>query len=418
MYIEKSNLYLPNHINSFNIYPNHNMDLLQFAKDQLNTTAITRISDYLDQDPVDVTAGLSAALPTLIAGFMQKASTTQGAGYLLNLLKNDSRSEEFSFDIAGALDSGKAAGLVPVGSGILSSLFGDKVKAVTEAISNASGMREGTSSLLNLAAPLIMGILSRKVKNEGLGLSGLVSLLMGQKDSVKAALPAGLAGIINVNSLGDFIGDSSPVRETYSTAKEEVETESNSWMPWLILALILLGGIYFWKQCSSAPEEETLVVEQPTISSPDIEKTLPGGVKLSYTETSIENELINFIEDNSKAVDKETWFNFRKLTFEQGSALIDASSQKEVDNIAEILKAYPDVNIKIGGYTDNTGSDEINTKLSAERAANVLAALVDRGIEASRLESEGYGPLHPIADNSTEEGREQDRRIAVRVTKK
>ncbi|MFS0489017.1 DUF937 domain-containing protein [Leadbetterella byssophila] len=394
------------------------MDLLQFAKDQLNTTAITRISDYLDQDPVDVTAGLSAALPTLIAGFMQKASTTQGAGYLLNLLKNDSRSEEFSFDIAGALDSGKAAGLVPVGSGILSSLFGDKVKAVTEAISNASGMREGTSTLLNLTAPLIMGILSRKVKNEGLGLSGLVSLLMGQKDSVKAALPAGLAGIINVNSLGDFIGDSSPVRETYSTAKEEVETESNSWMPWLILALILLGGIYFWKQCSSAPEEETLVVEQPTISSPDIEKTLPGGVKLSYTETSIENELINFIEDNSKAVDKETWFNFRKLTFEQGSALIDASSQKEVDNIAEILKAYPDVNIKIGGYTDNTGSDEINTKLSAERAANVLAALVDRGIEASRLESEGYGPLHPIADNSTEEGREQNRRIAVRVTKK
>ncbi len=418
MYIEKSNLYLPNHNNSFNIYPNHHMDLLQFAKDQLNTTAITRISDYLDQDPVDVTAGLSAALPTLIAGFMQKASTTQGAGYLLNLLKNDSRSEEFSFDIAGALDSGKAAGLVPVGSGILSSLFGDKVKAVTEAISNASGMREGTSSLLNLAAPLIMGILSRKVKNEGLGLSGLVSLLMGQKDSVKAALPAGLAGIINVNSLGDFIGDSSPGRETYSTAKEEVETESNSWMPWLILALILLGGIYFWKQCSSAPEEETLVVEQPTISSPDIEKTLPGGVKLSYTETSIENELINFIEDNSKAVDKETWFNFRKLTFEQGSALIDASSQKEVDNIAEILKAYPDVNIKIGGYTDNTGSDEINTKLSAERAANVLAALVDRGIEASRLESEGYGPLHPIADNSTEEGREQNRRIAVRVTKK
>jgi OOP family OmpA-OmpF porin len=395
------------------------MDLLQFARDQLNTTAITRISDYLDQDPVDVTAGLSAALPTLIAGFMQKASTTQGAGYLLNLLKNDTRSEEFSFDIAGALDSGKAAGLVPVGSGILSSLFGDKVKAVTEAISNSSGMKEGTSSLLNLAAPLIMGILSRKVKNEGLGLSGLVSLLMGQKESVRAALPAGLAGIINMNNLGDFVGDVSPVRETFSsTTKEEVETESNSWMPWLILALILLGGIYFWKQCSSAPEEETIFVEQPSISSQEIQKTLPGGVKLSYPETSIENDLINFIEDNSRAVDKDTWFNFRRLTFEQGSAVIDASSQKEVDNIAEILKAYPDVNIKIGGYTDNTGSDEINTKLSAERAANVLAALVDRGIEASRLESEGYGPLHPIADNSTEEGREQNRRIAVRVTKK
>lgn len=397
------------------------MDLLQFAKDQLNTSAITRISDYLDRDPVDVTAGLSAALPTLIAGFMQKASTTQGASYLLNLLKNDTRSEEYSFDVAGALDSGKAAGLIPVGSGILSSLFGDKVKDVSDVIANASGMRDGASSLLNLAAPLVLGILSRKVKNEGMGLSGLVSLLMGQKDSVKAALPNGLGNIINVNGLGDFLGDTAA--PTATRVREEVEEERSgtSWMPWLILALILLGGIYFWKQCSKEPvvvEEEAVVVDVPAEGPAEIQKMLPGGVNLSYPETSIENDLISFIEDSSRVVDKDTWFNFRKLTFEQGSAVIDAASQKEVDNLAEILKAYPQVSIKIGGYTDNTGSNEVNTKLSADRAANVLAALVGRGIDASRLESEGYGPLHPVADNGTPEGKEQNRRIAVRITKK
>jgi OOP family OmpA-OmpF porin len=399
------------------------MDLLQFAKDQLNTSAITRISDYLDRDPVDVTAGLSAALPTLIAGFMQKASTTQGASYLLNLLKNDTRSEEFSFDVSGSLDSGKAAGLIPVGSGILSSLFGDRVKDVSDVVASASGMREGSSSLLNLAAPLVLGILSRKVKNEGLGLSGLVSLLMGQKDSIKAALPSGLDGIINTNTLGDFLGDTASPSATRIRETVEEETSSKSWMPWLILALILLGGIYFWKQCSKEPvavAEEEIVVDVPMDGSAtmEIQKTLPGGVSLSYPETSIENDLISFIEDQNRIVDKDTWFNFRKLTFEQGSSVIDAASQREVDNIAEILKAYPNVNVKIGGYTDNTGSDEVNTKLSADRAANVLAALVSRGIDASRLESEGYGPKHPIADNATEEGREQNRRIAVRVTKK
>jgi OOP family OmpA-OmpF porin len=399
------------------------MDLLQFAKDQLNTSAITRISDYLDRDPVDVTAGLSAALPTLIAGFMQKASTTQGASYLLNLLKNDTRSEEFSFDVSGSLDSGKAAGLIPVGSGILSSLFGDRVKDVSDVVASASGMREGSTSLLNLAAPLVLGILSRKVKNEGLGLSGLVSLLMGQKDSIKAALPSGLDGIINTNTLGDFLGDTASPSATRIRETVEEETSSKSWMPWLILALILLGGIYFWKQCSKEPvavAEEEIVVDVPMDGSAamEIQKTLPGGVSLSYPETSIENDLISFIEDQNRIVDKDTWFNFRKLTFEQGSSVIDAASQREVDNIAEILKAYPNVNVKIGGYTDNTGSDEVNTKLSADRAANVLAALVSRGIDASRLESEGYGPKHPIADNATEEGREQNRRIAVRVTKK
>jgi OOP family OmpA-OmpF porin len=399
------------------------MDLLQFAKDQLNTSAITRISDYLDRDPVDVTAGLSAALPTLIAGFMQKASTTQGASYLLNLLKNDTRSEEFSFDVSGSLDSGKAAGLIPVGSGILSSLFGDRVKDVSDVVASASGMREGSTSLLNLAAPLVLGILSRKVKNEGLGLSGLVSLLMGQKDSIKAALPSGLDGIINTNTLGDFLGDTASPSATRIRETVEEETSSKSWMPWLILALILLGGIYFWKQCSKEPvavAEEEIVVDVPMDGSAtmEIQKTLPGGVSLSYPETSIENDLISFIEDQNRIVDKDTWFNFRKLTFEQGSSVIDAASQREVDNIAEILKAYPNVNVKIGGYTDNTGSDEVNTKLSADRAANVLAALVSRGIDASRLESEGYGPKHPIADNATEEGKEQNRRIAVRVTKK
>lgn len=238
-----------------------------------------------------------------------------------------------------------------------------------------------------------------------------------------------LKGIIEQLTLFHKMNVSQHVKERLSAAaketvegEEELKKEPKGELPaWLLLGLLVLGGLYFWKSCqnkASGPVLTTVDQEVSESAVPEIFKTLSTGVSLSFPELSIENELITFIEDKDKPVDKDTWFNFRKLTFGSGSAVIDSTSEKEVDHIAEILKAYPEVSIRIGGYTDNTGSDELNTKLSAERAANVMAALVQRGISPARLESEGYGPLHPVADNSTQEGRDQNRRIAVRVTAK
>jgi outer membrane protein OmpA-like peptidoglycan-associated protein len=91
---------------------------------------------------------------------------------------------------------------------------------------------------------------------------------------------------------------------------------------------------------------------------------------------------------------------------------------EQLKNVAEILKAYPKVALKIGGYTDNVGDPAANMKLSAKRADNTMAELVKLGIAAGRLEAEGYGDKHPVADNSTDEGRQRNRRIDIRVTRK
>jgi K(+)-stimulated pyrophosphate-energized sodium pump len=76
------------------------------------------------------------------------------------------------------------------------------------------------------------------------------------------------------------------------------------------------------------------------------------------------------------------------------------------------------VHITVGGYTDNTGDRQSNLKLSQDRADGVVAELTSFGIEPDRLESQGYGDEHPVADNSTEEGRALNRRISMRVTQK
>jgi outer membrane protein OmpA-like peptidoglycan-associated protein len=147
-------------------------------------------------------------------------------------------------------------------------------------------------------------------------------------------------------------------------------------------------------------------------------RKLPDGIELTIPANGLENKLIAFIEDQSKVVDKTTWFNFDRLQYETGSATLRPESREQLQNIAAIMKAFPAVSLKIGGYTDNTGNAAANKKLSQGRAEAVMTELVRLGVAQDRLEAEGYGPEHPVASNSTEEGRAQNRRTALRVTKK
>ncbi len=148
------------------------------------------------------------------------------------------------------------------------------------------------------------------------------------------------------------------------------------------------------------------------------ESKLPDGVVLDIPELGIENKLLNFIKDSSKVVDKTTWFDFDRLLFETGSTQLKPESQEQLENIVKILKAYPNVEIKVGGYTDNVGNPENNLKLSQVRAEAVKAEMVKMGIPESRISAEGYGDKFPVASNDTEEGREKNRRVSLRVTKK
>jgi len=147
-------------------------------------------------------------------------------------------------------------------------------------------------------------------------------------------------------------------------------------------------------------------------------KLLPGGVELNIPERGIESNLIAFIEDKSRPVNDTTWFNFDRLNFATGSARILPESEEQLNNIAAVLRAYPNVNVKIGGYTDSTGDASSNRRLSQQRADAVRQTLVGKGIDARRMKAEGYGSQHPVGNNATDEGRAKNRRIALRVTKK
>jgi outer membrane protein OmpA-like peptidoglycan-associated protein len=142
-----------------------------------------------------------------------------------------------------------------------------------------------------------------------------------------------------------------------------------------------------------------------------------GDVELRGAADGVESKLIGFIEAGTEpCTDPQCWFTFDRLTFKTGSAELDMEkSAAQIENIHRILQAFPTVQLKVGGYTDNTGADESNMALSQARADAVVAAVVALGSAPERMDAEGYGSQFPVATNDTEEGRAQNRRIDARV---
>jgi outer membrane protein OmpA-like peptidoglycan-associated protein len=149
-----------------------------------------------------------------------------------------------------------------------------------------------------------------------------------------------------------------------------------------------------------------------------IQINLPDGTVLNAPKLGVEGRLVQYLNDSSAPVSEDAWFDFDRLVFDTGSATLQPASQDQLNNVALIMKAYPTVKIRIGGYTDNTGDPAANQKLSEDRANSVMSGLSGAGVDPGRMDARGYGPDHPIADNASEEGRQKNRRVSLRVTEK
>ncbi|WP_315820423.1 OmpA family protein [Paraflavitalea speifideaquila] len=204
----------------------------------------------------------------------------------------------------------------------------------------------------------------------------------------------------------------------------------------LLLALIIIGALwYFMKGCNKnagegtvPPTDTTTTQVTPAQETPaaapagmeSIKVKLPDGVELDAYKGGIEDKLVTFLNDPASKGGKDVWFDFDNLNFKLGSAELTPESMVQVNNIAAILKAYPKLKIKIGGYTDKSGDASINKKLSQERADAVLGVLGNSGANKDQLVgAEGYGAeFAKAAADAPDAERKLDRRIAIGVREK
>ena len=410
-------------------------DLLNLITKQLSGDSLNQIASTIGETPTKTQSALSSLVPATLSSLAGKAATTQGANDVLDLIRKNNLT---SLDVNDVARPGGAINLISIGRSIENVVFGNKLNSINDWTASHFGMnRASVTSLTSIALPVILGLLGRRLGSGSLNPSSLASLL-GSPSSFLQNVPTGLVSALGLGgaaSAGRRLSDD--IERVVEPQYHEKSSSAWRWLLPLLLAAALVGLLaYFLSQrqqpanvvttqpsgaaVAPAPVAPAPVVPSSNIASLGafIDSKLPDGVNLHIPSNGVESKLLAFINDPTKVVDKDTWFSFDRLEFETDSAKLKPSSREQLANMAAILKAYPQVDVKIGGYTDNTGNSQHNLDLSKARATSTMNELASLGILKSRLAAEGYGEQFPVADNATEEGRQRNRRIDIRVTKK
>ena len=414
----------------------------------LAAPAIGRIAQRLGESDMSVSRGVQSSVASVLGGLLTKTTDVTATHRIFDLVMSRDNAVSGVDDMSSLLGGMTPTPTSGIGASLLSTLFGNRVSSVGELVARSAGFKNPSSgaSILSLAAPLILGYLGKQVRDGRLSIGGLTSVLASERDAIITAAPAGLTSLVDMSGAGSrptYVEPPRAVQERDRAAAYanpvSPAARSNRWL-WPVLALAAVLLIWFTTMrgrgstvgatVDSAVSTGSVAIDSAASTAATAmsdaaaklgafgKKALPGGVELNVPERGIESQLVAFITDSSRPVNDTTWFNFDRLNFATGSSSILPESEEQLNNIAAILKAYPNVNVKVGGYTDNTGDATANRTLSQQRASAVRQALIGKAIDAKRIVAEGYGSRHPVGDNATEEGRAMNRRIALRVTKK
>lgn len=394
------------------------LDLLGLVKGYFNNDMLNQASAFLGEDSNVLSKGLDAIIPVSLTGMINQAESGN-ANSLLSLAKTAYDSGILG-NLAGTFTSG-GGGVPSIGPSLISGLFGDKFGGIANAISSFAGLKGSTtSSLFGSVVPVALAALGKYAGDNHATPGAISSLLSGMKGSVLSAIPSGL----NISKLFG----SAPAAHASAHHAPEPKRNKNL-LPVLLTAaagVILL--LWLARGCGSHKEEHaapavvhdtTVKKEVITVVKEPLKVKLPNGVELDAYKGGIEDLLVAFLNDPNAQAGKDNWFDFNDLNFKFGTAELIPESRKEVDNIVQILKAYPKVKIKVGGYTDKVGDEAANKKLSGERASAVAAALKDAGVGAQVEGAEGYGSqFAKYPADAPEADRVKDRRVSVSVRAK
>jgi OmpA-OmpF porin, OOP family len=408
------------------------INLFDLLQNEFSSDVVTKIASFVGEAPAKTQTALTNAVPAVMCALDQKVSKAGGAAELFETF----RLGAFDGKRIGspAAVAGSASGLADVlklGGPLVASLFGSRHSGLVDWLADLAGIgKSASSSLLGLVAPFVLNLIGRQAGSAGgFNAASVAELIKGQGSLLGSNAPRGLAQALGVSQCGG-----TPARAYAAgtpTASGGTELEGG-WLKWLlpVLAMLLLGiGTVWWyaRGAGTPPTTAALPTTAPpaaTTPAPGpvgatlVKQTICSGQAIEVGANGVESMLIKFLDDKTSVIGADTRFSFDRIEFETDSAALKPSSRAQLKNIAEIMKCYPTLEIKIAGHTDSKADDAYNLKLSQERADSAKTELVALGVAPSRLAAEGFGEQFPIASNDTEEGRQRNRRTDVVITKK
>lgn len=405
------------------------MDILGLIKDKLTDSVIEKVSGFLGEHPDKIGSALNSAVPIVMGGIIRSASMEENAGKVMDVLKDGGHTGEILDDLPNLLENfDKTQLLITIGSNIFNHFSGNKGNSIVEKLSSLNGIRKtSASSLIGLAAPLVLGALGKVVGKEGLGVSGLTKLLSEQRETVFGALPPAIANQLNFKSAV------TPVAVAKEEKPNEVKKTSTtgsgfpSWIPWLLIGILFLGVLgYFWKYrkqpvkspeapiVSVLPKEDSTYVsdsafvalppdtnskvlaaqtpivkeikpiekvekittkEGKVVKSPPVEKKVEAPTELPKTNIFDNNSSTLSVSEQLKS--SQSWISLN-TDFRKNSAEI--SSKGQLEDVAKYLKSNRKAKATIAGGSESKGGT-----IAEDRAYAVREALFEKGVSENQL---------------------------------
>ena len=429
----------------------------------------------LDEPDIGIRKGFEVSFAAILGALARSAGDNRVMAEVADIVSNRDQLAAASLDTIALLKSGPASAPIKLGNRLLSALFGDRQSGIVRAIARSSGISASSAStLLAMSAPMVLGQLSRRTNSQGSTPGSLTSLINGEQSPIADAVPPYMRNLVGMavpekrglfdgsfegglrslilltlpllGVLGIFWYVLPPLQGNVELKVPEkpafegkIEIDRDAWRHDTPATQPSKSpGDETWETESSRPSQPATSGSKtwtnPSVTQPAapaatqpaqpakappiaglVRMTLPDGVDIDVAPFGVEQKAVAFAEDRFAIIDKAKWFDFDRLRFMSGSTDLTPGSRAQLRNVAKIMKAYPNMKIKIGGYTDNVGDPASNMRLSDGRAKSVMAQLIKLGVLADRLEAEGYGAQHPIADNATAEGRAKNRRTALSI---
>ena len=231
--------------------------ILPFLNDQFSSSVIDQLAGQLNETPANTRKTVNGALPTVLGGLVSKLQN-DGVDPILDVLKsNDFSQETIPIDVAQVTGNrNQTQQVAETGREFIDTIFGANTDRITEFIANYGDVQPASArSVMGLVGSVLMGMLGRQYREHGLSNTNLKSLLLGQVDSIKAALPAGLSAVSELLDFNRFETPAGPPADVQGTdnfsgtvlnpnipksTDGERQKENVRWLRWAMIAVAVL----------------------------------------------------------------------------------------------------------------------------------------------------------------------------------
>jgi OOP family OmpA-OmpF porin len=416
------------------------MNLFAHLTSVLNSEVLSRIAAYIDEPIEKTNKAVNGLVYTIVGGLMKRTTSEIGVNQLYNHIQKG-RYDGTSLDsLATALrDPALTNTLITQGNDVISHLLPAMKSSIGSMISSYAGIRNSSAiSLLGLTTTIVLQVLGKQVKDQKLDADGLAATLFSEREALVNLVPeefmprliekvglhqviAGLAAPAR-RTVAESPGRSAPaaIRPTATyDQNDESDSDSGALTKWGVGALIAValafGGYYLYQNTQkysngdeateiSSVANDTIQTDTVTrslaVPKEQVTKTAPGSTStsaaasmttLSGTATagSLTQQLTPYL--GNPALPKGRAFPLTGVAFQPGSLAMTPGSQATVNELATLLKTYPQMQVLLIGFANDAQGGFTNKNLSFKRVSTIKQQLVSSGINFMRIDAVGRG---------------------------